>query len=171
MQGYLAELRAKRREEARPLLAAKRRMAEHHREQRTKLADVQSNRRDKEAEVLKARLRRGVLGLWDRLTGKRAKTLARNETEAQTSIGRDRQERDQLKAEQFAQRRTLQDKVIAVRDRHQLEELEIRAEISRLATMKAAPDASLTERFNRTPSKSRQHTNLPRKPRGLDYEM
>jgi hypothetical protein len=144
VQGYLTELRDKRREEARPLLAAKRRITEHYREQRTKLAAVQSHRREKETEARKARLRRGVLGLWDRLTGKRAKTLARNEAEAQASLKRDRQERDQLKAEQLTQRRTLQSKIITVRDRHQAEELEVRAELSRLAEMRTAPDASLT---------------------------
>ncbi len=171
VQSYLTELRAKRREEARPLLAAKRRMTEHHRDQRSKLADVQSHQREKEVEARKARLRRGVLGLWDRLTGNRARTLARNEVEAQASFKRDRQERDQLKAEQLAQRRALQRKIITVRDRHQVEELEIRAEISRLAAMKTVPNASLTEQFNQTPSTSRQQANTPRKPKGLDYEM
>lgn len=171
VQGYLTELREERRKEARPLLAAKRRMTEHHRDQRSKLASAQARRRDKEAEARKARLRRGVLGLWDRLTGKRRKTLVRNEAEAQSSLKRDRQERDQLKAEQLAQRQSLQHKIITVQDRHQTEELEIRAELSRLASMKPAADASLTERFNRAPSALRQQANTPREPKGLNCEM
>ncbi len=171
VQGYLTDLRDKRREEARPLLAAKRRMTEHHRDQRKKLATAQSQRREKETEARKARLRRGVLGLWDRLTGNRAKTLVRNEAEAQACFKRDGLERDQLKAEQLAQRRNLQRKIVTVRDRHQAAELEVRAELSRLAGMRTAPDASLTDRFNRTPSLARQQANTPKKPKGLDYEM
>lgn len=79
-----------RRKDARPLLAAKRRMTEHHRSQRKTLAEAQALR----CEAEDAKLRRGVLGLWDRLTGKRRATLTRNEQEAQAGYQRDQKDRD-----------------------------------------------------------------------------
>jgi len=171
VQSYLADLKAQRHRDAQPLLAAKRRMTEHHRTQRKTIAEAQAKRRGAEDASRKSRLRRGVLGLWDRLTGKRRATLARNEQEAMAGFRRDQMERDQLKAQQLAQRRILQTKMKSVRERHQRAGLEVRAELSRLAQLKTAPDASLSERFNAPRPMTRQPAPKPRKPRGPDYEM
>jgi len=135
------------------------------------LVEVQAQRRDAEGETRKARLWRGVLGLWDRLTGQRPKTLTRNEQGAQRTLQRGRQERDQLKAQQLAQRRTLHTKIKAAREQHQSADLEIRAEFSRSAVLHTAADSRLTARFNAKRRMPRHRASIPGKPKGLDYHM
>lgn len=170
VQNYLSQLKAQHRDEARPLLAAKKRMTAIHHAQRVKLAKSQTQRLTQESAARKARLRRGVLGLWDRLTGKRCATLARNEQEAKAAQTRDRREREQLKAQQLTQRRSLQTKIIVLRERRQSTELEIRAEISRLADMRTLPEDGLTAQFNQPKRKRLAQARPNRNLNGPDLE-
>ncbi len=80
-------------------------------EQRQKLEAEQQAQKEKQAAELKAgqeqenqlrqaRLRRGLLGFMDRITGKRKRTLQRNEQEQQKSLFRDKQAKTDLLAKQ-----------------------------------------------------------------------
>jgi hypothetical protein len=55
-----------------------------------------------------ARFRKGVLGLWDRVSGRTGKIRKQNEQEAQEAALRDARERDALVAGQLSERRGLQ---------------------------------------------------------------
>ena len=63
------EMVRRHREELRPLAAEHRKMKEAHREQRQTLAGNQTKRAGQEERARAARLRKGVMGLWDRLSG------------------------------------------------------------------------------------------------------
>lgn len=67
--------------------------------EKRKLEQTQAARTQKENAERQARLRKGIPGLWDRFTGKRKKTLIKNEFEAAQSEKRD-----------FIERRSTQEK-------------------------------------------------------------
>ena len=62
-------------------------------------------RQQAEQQERESRLRKGLLGLWDRIRGERKRTLERNAQEVTKVQQRDKKERDQLTAVQLAQRR------------------------------------------------------------------
>ena len=62
-------------------------------------------RQQAEQQERESRLRKGLLGLWDRIRGERKRTLERNAQEVTKAQQRDKTERDQLTAVQLAQRR------------------------------------------------------------------
>lgn len=98
-------------EALKPLLAEKSRMTLRHVEERQKVDLGQAARWASEVRARALRLRVGLAGLWDRLTGDRAKTIARNEFEVHHSLRRDRQQRDQLICDQLSERQQLQNQI------------------------------------------------------------
>ena len=108
---------AKRRDMA-PLEAKRFTMRNAQRGERQKLDENQRLRGMAEAKVRNARLRSGVMGIWDRLTGHRRETVRLNESEAQQAAVRDRGERHGLVVDQLNTRRALQRDIIAVRGRY-----------------------------------------------------
>jgi small-conductance mechanosensitive channel len=61
-----------------------------------------------------ARFRRGLLGLWDWVTGKRAKIATQNAEEFQAAKWRDEAELERMINQQLAERRKLQVKISAI---------------------------------------------------------
>jgi hypothetical protein len=91
-----------------PLEAKRTAMRDQHREHRQELSDAQRNRSEAEGQARAARLRKGVVGLWDRLTGRRKETLRQNEVEA---------ERHDFVRDQLSERRGLQRQIGAFQSR------------------------------------------------------
>ena len=77
-------------------------------EARKKLRDAQYKRSNEEALLRQRRLRKGIAGLWDRITGARARVIHQNEIQALLSFKRDQRERDLQAFSQIEQRRVLQ---------------------------------------------------------------
>lgn len=86
-------------------------MAIRHREERRKLDVGQNERWKNEVRDRAARLRLGLGGLWDRMSGERAKTIAKNEFEAFHAMKRDRHQRDQLVNDQRRERQAVQERI------------------------------------------------------------
>lgn len=83
-------------------------MLERHRASR-KLLEADQERRDTlEAKERAARFRKGLPGIWDRVTGTHRKIRVQNEAEIQAARDRDRAEKDRLIAKQMAERQELQ---------------------------------------------------------------
>jgi hypothetical protein len=80
------------REELRPLAREHRQMKAAHREQRQTLDGNQTRRAGQEAKERAARLRKGVIGLWDRVSGKRGKVSELNARDMAAGRSRDRAE-------------------------------------------------------------------------------
>lgn len=74
--------------------------ARQQRQERAALSSAQKARRSAEEIEREKRLRKGLLGLLDRLTGRRRKTLDQNTREAEQTQERDRLERQRALAEQ-----------------------------------------------------------------------
>ncbi|MEE4209985.1 MAG: relaxase/mobilization nuclease domain-containing protein [Parvularcula sp.] len=132
-------------------------LVEGQRQERTAFETAIAERSVAEANERQARLRSGLRGLWDRMTGKRAETISENEQAAELSRVRDRNERDQLVFTHLAQRRLL------VAERHG----ERRSD--RLTLTDLHQDAARYDRLGRssehTPPEAKRH-----RPRGLEPE-
>ena len=105
-------------------------MVQRHREEREALTELQQRRQQQETAARAARLPRGVVGLWARLTGKFSRIRAQNELETWKCYLRDRDERDRLIAGQLDERRHLQLSIRKQRDERARELFEIRREIA-----------------------------------------
>lgn len=93
-------------------------MVERHRVGRRVLQTEQDERWVEEARERADRFRRGVLGLWDRLTGKYAKLRQRNEAETAAAAARDANEKQALIDRQLDARRQLQREIQTTRRVH-----------------------------------------------------
>ena len=114
----IASARQCRDQEMVPLNKRRIAMKDRHGIERQRLDEGHKVRSDAEAKSRAARLRHGVMGLWDRITGKHGRTNKENETDAAASLRRDRAERDGLVTGQLQERQTLQRDIVAVRHRH-----------------------------------------------------
>lgn len=83
-------------------------MVESHRSARRKLQLAQETRGVAETRQRAERYRKGLLGLWDRVTGKHGSIRAQNEAETATSAERDAAERQALIDRQLKERQRLQ---------------------------------------------------------------
>lgn len=106
-------------------------MKDQHTVERQRLDDNQKTRAQSEARLRASRLRHGVMGLWDRITGQHGLTSKQNEAEAFAAYRRDRGQRDDLIADQLKERRTLQREIVAVRHRHAGRIDELHGDLSR----------------------------------------
>jgi len=114
---YHNELKQKHQQERKPLVHAKQIMKQQHREDR-KLQELSHEKRWQAEELERsARLRKGVKGIWDRLTGSHQKTRAKNEKETQKYQQRDKNEKETLISDQLTKRRILQDQIQQLRQK------------------------------------------------------
>lgn len=102
-----------------------------HKVERQRLDEGQKARAALENKQRSARLRAGVVGIWDRLTGRHASTVKQNDAETLASIRRDRSQRDALVSGQLDDRRGLQRDILAVRHRHAAKVLELHRDLAR----------------------------------------
>jgi hypothetical protein len=132
------------RDELRPLAREHRQMKAAHREQRQTLDGNQTRRAGQEAQARAARLRKGVMGLWDRLSGKRGKVSELNARDTAAGRTRDRAEKQTLIETQMQERGELQGHVMQMREQHRRERQDHRAELGAMLSM--AKD-SVRDRF------------------------
>jgi hypothetical protein len=90
-----------------------------HREERSEQASMQEARWQAELSERSERHRKGIRGLWDRLTGRHARIARENDLDVLHSHRRDRAEKDALIERQLEERQTFQCDIAEVRQRHQ----------------------------------------------------
>lgn len=122
-------------------------MKDQHAAERQKLHDGQRQRAAIEAKTRGQRLRHGMAGLWDRLTGKHSTTVKQNEAEAYQAFRRDRNQRNGLIADQMKDRCALQREIVAVRVRHASRVSELHRDLSRQNETRQRSD-TLRDRFH-----------------------
>lgn len=88
-----------------------------HRAQRDQLTKRQAERWREETEARAARLRTGLVGLIDKLTGRAKAIREANEMEAYAGLRRDQRQRDALILDQLRERRAFQNDIDALRKR------------------------------------------------------
>ncbi|MEO1310964.1 MAG: relaxase/mobilization nuclease domain-containing protein [Pseudomonadota bacterium] len=162
-----AALRAEQAEERRAEIAK-------HRADRAAFEDWLAKRAAAEAVQRQARLRSGLGGLFDRLTGRRFAIQKRNEQEALEAFLRDRRERDALIFKQLEERRAYEQRREAELERKAERGWELRQDRDEMReTSKLAESFALSERHQRKLDflRNRQATPTPRpRARGPDRE-
>ncbi len=93
----------------------RKRLITAHRSERTMLDDGQARRWYAEAEGRANRLKIGISGLWQRLTGQRRKLLDQNVRETHSALCRDRKQRQQLIDAQLLERQAIEKKRTTLR--------------------------------------------------------
>jgi hypothetical protein len=117
LKSHIDEARAQYAREHQPLDDKRRTMREQHAAERAKIDAGQKARQEQETRARADRLRRGLGGLWDRLTGTYAKLRKQNELEALMALQRDREQRHALLQAQLRERQSLQHQIREARTR------------------------------------------------------
>lgn len=129
LKSYAAEVRDAHTAERRPLDARRSELTAEHRAQRARLAERQTERQQEEAAARARRLRTGLMGLVDRVTGKATSIRQQNQAEAWEASRRDMRQRDQLVFDQMAERQRLQERLDRMRLRHVRERRDLNREL------------------------------------------
>lgn len=131
-------------------------------------------RREAEEHDRQSRLRKGLPGLLDRLTGKRKRTITENQRQAEAAKQRDETERQTQTAVQLAQRRQAVQERSQQREANQtvtrdltadakvFQQMEINADAEREARKEAFTRRRRTPTAERTPCRSRDGPKLER---------
>lgn len=129
MQGFVSYAITDFRIAAQGMEAKRLAMVERHRAARHDLQTGQDERWIEESRQRAERFRRGMLGLWDRLTGKHAKLRQRNEIEFAVAAARDAEEKQALIERQLDERRQLQREIQHARRVHTHEVTQLNREV------------------------------------------
>lgn len=118
LASYVEKARADTNKEKAAIEARRQEMQVQQQAERSKLDAGQKERANVETAARSARLRKGLRGLLDRVTGKRAALEKQNQMKAIWSLQRDREQRHLLVEAQLKDRQSLQIEIRAVRNRH-----------------------------------------------------
>lgn len=101
-------------------------LVKRQRQERSDLRDRQASRHQQETLARAERFRKGLLGLWDWMTGKRAALRRQNEQELAQCDERDAHERHELVQRHLIEHRELQRQIRQLQERHEAEEAALR---------------------------------------------
>jgi len=136
----LLNIRKKQRQELEPLNTARNEMKARHKEIRTTLKQAQEKRWQQEELKRAKRLRKGLMGLWDRLTGKRGKISRQNKQEAEEALKRDKNQKQDLINKQMQERWALQKEFKTLYKKHRQEINRFRYDMGFLIKMNKAKE-------------------------------
>ena len=156
LDGFLKEAKRMARDALKPLAEKKEELRKAHTFERERMAKGQRERWTRETQERASRLRSGVRGLWDRLTGDHSKTVKKNEVEAYWSLRRDRDQRQAMLNAQHAERRKLQEQIRQTRERHARQILELHNQAANYRLMRDGNQQSIRSEFSRKAGEARE---------------
>jgi hypothetical protein len=153
-RALLSEMRTEQVAARAPLIARRDELRTEHRAQQAQLRESQALRWQAETEARAARLRTGIAGLWDKLSGKAAAIRDRNAVEAFEGLRRDQRERDQLVIDQLGERRAVQQRIEKLRRQQLVERQSLRTQSRAIREALARDqDGGQSPRPDRSPRK------------------
>lgn len=155
--GYLDELKQIQRKELQPLLQAKNEMTQAHRQARAAQKAFQDKRWQSEESQRAARMRKGLKGVWDMLTGKYWKLRKQNEREAWQAHIRDQNERQSLIEKQLDQRQALQRQFEEMRTKHTNEQAALVRDLAQIADSSPPGSSRLQRGFE---NETKDHNSI-----------
>ena len=148
---FITEAKQEFAERMKPVEQERLRLKALHDAERQRLDHGQAERLKAETQARAGRLRKGLGGLWDRLTGEHAKAKAQNELEAYWSLGRDREQRNALVSAQMRERQALQQKIIKLRQEQAQRLRDLHRDLHRYGELQRIKDsAGLSGAFGKT---------------------
>jgi hypothetical protein len=106
-------------------------LKQSHAEERARMDSGIAARNEAETRQRSERMRHGLRGLLDRVTGAHARVVKQNEMEAYMSLLRDREQRQSMVVGQLREQREIADRVVALRQRHADRIAELHRDIAR----------------------------------------
>lgn len=149
LDGFIKDAKKLAKDALTPLTDQLKAMSDAHAQERKQMNEGQKARWDQETKKRAGRLRSGVRGLWDRMTGEYAKTVKRNEVEAWQGLRRDRHQRQAMLEAQHKERRKLQGQFRQTRQRHAKQVQELHKQAANYRLMRDDNQQSLREQFSR----------------------
>lgn len=146
------------RDALKPLAEKKKELRACHAEERQRMAKGQRERWQRETKERANRLRTGVRGLWDRLTGDHAKIVKKNEFEAYHALRRDRDQRQAMLNAQHAERRKLQEQIKQTRERHARQILSLHNQAANYRLMRDGSQQTIRSEFSRSTGQAREQS-------------
>lgn len=134
-KGYRDELDKSHAHELEPLLRTRAAMTKAHRADRAAQKAFQAQRWREEENKRSARLRKGLKGVWDKLTGKYWKLRKQNERETWQAHVRDQSERQDLIERHLEQRGALQRQFEDLREKHGQDRAALTRELAHIADL------------------------------------
>lgn len=147
VQHLLEETKRKRDSQLHALNAKRTAMRDAHASERKRLEASQTTRQHQETKERAERLRTGMRGLWDRISGERARALKQNQLEAMAALKRDSDQRETLRTAQLSERRKLQTEIVGVRGRYRSSTQALHGDLVRLREQAAQPRQTPKEAF------------------------
>ncbi|WP_233347674.1 relaxase/mobilization nuclease domain-containing protein [Hyphobacterium indicum] len=170
LKEFSDRMRQKQAEERRPLKVEARALAKAHADERARLKAGQEQRWQEETAARQARLRPGLKGLLDLVTGKAHAVRAANAREAWEALKRDQAQKDQLITDQMKERRALQVRMDELRKAQIMERAKLDRTIGQVLDMKGRAALTQAEK-NRERLKDYQANNpSPRQPKPPDRD-
>lgn len=152
LRGFIRQFRNKQARDMAPLAAQRDEMVAKRRSERRRMKNRQARREAHEQKARLDRLNKGLRGLWDRMSGRHARVKDQNIRDAMRCFKRDQNQRDELILTQMMERRGLQQKITAMRQR-QAEDRKIMArDVGRVL----GRPKRLEERLERPPTRDRR---------------
>ncbi|TPW26420.1 relaxase [Martelella alba] len=165
----LKELEAEQRRESeqkrQQALVERERLKAEQAKEAERLRRQQDERQRLEEEARQARIRHGLFGLWDRLTGRRQQTETQNRQEAEQAQERDRKQADEQARIQAAEAQAQREQAKIARSPHIEAVRELRTDIRQLSPHFSA---NADERSKAYIEEQRAKANMPRRSRSRD---
>ncbi|NJM33627.1 MAG: relaxase [Rhodomicrobium sp.] len=156
---HVDEAREQKRRALEPLEQRCQAMTRKHRDERSELAGYQKDRWQQENRQRSARLKSGMRGIWQRLSGDYTRIRKQNEQESYAALQRDRRQREALIFGQMRERRSLQAQIKTVRKLHAVIIREIRQDQQHFRQMERDTASAAQHAFRQaSPDRARMHT-------------
>lgn len=149
IKSHLEEARGAAKRETGGLKARRTDMAKAHAQERAKIDEGQNLRFEMELRNRAERMRKGMRGIWDKLTGKRAKLEKQNELESLWALQRDREQRHSMVDAQLRERQLLQGQIKATRSKHAKALLDLHSDTANYRLMKRGEAPKAKTSFDR----------------------
>lgn len=147
LRGFVADAEKRRQTQTAALALQREQLVQRQRKERADLTAALEKRWARESAERAARLNKGVRGLWDRLTGRRAQQTQENERQALTAFHRDRREKDGLIERHLQERETLHILARQQKQAHARDVEQLHRDIAAYQQRDPADRPNLNERF------------------------
>lgn len=138
LKRHAADIRARQRSQAAALAMRKADMIQRQRDERARLDTALVARWKRETQERAQRMTSGLRGLWDRITGQRARTERQNDAEALQAYRRDQAEKDRMIFRHIDERQDLHRHARQLRRQHAEQVAELHRDVAGYAVMREA---------------------------------
>lgn len=147
---FKEDIRAKEQHQKNTLLSERERLITTQRAERQAFLDKKTEQQRQDALKRQTRFRQGFKGIWDRIRGEHRRIQQQNELEVRQAQERDQGAKDQLIANQLAQRRMIQQRASMLKQHFQEQKQELRSDIMQFKEMRQSSLDTQREEFKRT---------------------